>query len=308
MADKFYEETTSIGAAGVFLPMSTNTPGVPIDVLTRWCETSWNAFSKMATSDQASTTGQTLSHGFVLNRSRMTEIPLYAKFVYGFRKMTSEELIRLGVYDNFRFGYEVTTIITNMRKYLTWLMNQFTSNGGEIEKRKLGSLSELCAQCDVVVNCSGLGGRQLCEDKLIYPIRGHLIKVDAPWVKDWIYTDVMAQIFPSDDFTVIGEVRGKEHDYSKTLDPSDSQGIMKRCLRAWPALTGAKILGDWVGLRPMREPVRLETEVMRLPQGTLNVVHNYGHGFNGVALSWGTAVETTEKVKEILSKQPLSKL
>ncbi|XP_033753953.1 D-aspartate oxidase-like [Pecten maximus] len=307
VADRFHDETTSIGAGGIFVPTTTNVPGVPIEILKRWCETSWSAYSQMATSDLASTTGQTVSHGYLLLRTKMTEAPLYASMVYSFREMWPEELTRLGVYENFRFGYEITTIITNMRKYLTWLMTQFTKNGGEVEKRKIGSLSELFGQCDIVVNCSGLGSQELCGDKLLHPVRGQLIKVKAPWVRDWVYTDAMAQIFPSDDFTVIGGVKDKDN-RSMTPDPSVRQGILDRCLRFWPALKGAEIIGDWVGLRPMRVPVRLEKEALRLPEGILNVVHNYGHGSNGVALSWGTAVEATEMVKDLVSKIPPSKL
>ncbi|XP_069112492.1 D-aspartate oxidase-like isoform X2 [Argopecten irradians] len=293
VADKIYDETTSIGAGGIFLPTTTNIPGVSEDTLRRWSETSWHVYSKMATSDLASSTGHTK--------------PLYADIVYSYREMSPGELIKLGVYDNFRFGYEITTVITNMRKYLKWLMNQFTANGGEVERRKIGSLMELYGQCNVVVNCSGLGSRQLCGDKLLYPLRGHLIKVKAPWVKDWVYTDQQAHLFLSDDFVVLGGIKEKDN-WSLNPDPAVRQGILDRNFRYWPALTGAEYLEDWVGLRPMREPVRLETEVIRSPQRTLKIVHNYGHGSNGVALSWGTAVEAAKLVKELISKTSSSKL
>ncbi|XP_060062710.1 D-aspartate oxidase-like isoform X1 [Ylistrum balloti] len=306
VADKFYDETTSIGAGGIFLPTLKNIPGVPFETLKRWSETSWKAYSRMATTDLASTTGHTVSHGYLFHTTK-TEIPLYANIVFSFREMLTEELTRLGVDTRFKYGYEITTIITNMRKYLSWLMTQFTENGGVVEKRKIGSLSELYGHCDVVVNCSGLGSRQLFGDQLIYPVHGQLIKVEAPWVRDWIYTDTMAHILPSDDFTVIGGVKDKDN-WSMTPDSSVRQDIMDKCLQVWPALKGAKVIGDWVGLRPMRNPVRLEKEVVRLPEGMLKVVHNYGHGSNGIALSWGTAVEATDMVKDLISTIPSPKL
>ncbi|XP_060062713.1 D-aspartate oxidase-like isoform X2 [Ylistrum balloti] len=272
VADKFYDETTSIGAGGIFLPTLKNIPGVPFETLKRWSETSWKAYSRMATTDLASTTGHTVSHGYLFHTTK-TEIPLYANIVFSFREMLTEELTRLGVDTRFKYGYEITTIITNMRKYLSWLMTQFTENGGVVEKRKIGSLSE----------------------------------VEAPWVRDWIYTDTMAHILPSDDFTVIGGVKDKDN-WSMTPDSSVRQDIMDKCLQVWPALKGAKVIGDWVGLRPMRNPVRLEKEVVRLPEGMLKVVHNYGHGSNGIALSWGTAVEATDMVKDLISTIPSPKL
>lgn len=34
----------------------------------------------------------------------------------------------------------------------------------------------------------------------------------------------------------------------------------------------------------------------------VQMVHNYGHGGTGVALSWGTAVEATDLVQQLLRK------
>ena len=57
--------------------------------------------------------------------------------------------------------------------------------------------------------------------------------------------------------------------------------------RAGPALSGARVLGHRVGLRPARPEVRLEAED---GEGG-RVVHCYGHGGAGVTLSWGCADE-----------------
>jgi D-amino-acid oxidase len=46
------------------------------------------------------------------------------------------------------------------------------------------------------------------------------------------------------------------------------------------------------GLRPDRPAVRVEAE----PLGSGLCVHNYGHGGNGVSLSWGCAREAAELV------------
>lgn len=37
------------------------------------------------------------------------------------------------------------------------------------------------------------------------------------------------------------------------------------------------------------------------------VVHNYGHGGNGVALGWGTAVEAAQIVRDITQRQRKNK-
>ena len=56
----------------------------------------------------------------------------------------------------------------------------------------------------------------------------------------------------------------------------------------FPALADAPVLGVEVGLRPARPSVWLEREG--------RVVHDYGHGGNGVMLSWGCADAVTALV------------
>jgi glycine/D-amino acid oxidase-like deaminating enzyme len=57
---------------------------------------------------------------------------------------------------------------------------------------------------------------------------------------------------------------------------------------------------EWVGLRPGRPTIRLEMEKMQLPgDKILPVIHNYGHGGNGIALSWGCAVHVAKIAREV---------
>jgi D-amino-acid oxidase len=63
--------------------------------------------------------------------------------------------------------------------------------------------------------------------------------------------------------------------------------ILQRCRRAEPRLRDAQIIEVVTGPRPDRPKVRVETETVA---GT-RYVHNYGHGGNGVSLSWGCARE-----------------
>jgi D-amino-acid oxidase len=59
-----------------------------------------------------------------------------------------------------------------------------------------------------------------------------------------------------------------------------------------PALSGAEVLGDRVGLRPCRRGgPRVEREG--------SVVHAYGHGGAGMTLSWGCAAEITRLVQKV---------
>jgi D-amino-acid oxidase len=66
--------------------------------------------------------------------------------------------------------------------------------------------------------------------------------------------------------------------------------IVARCRRVQPRLHDAEIIEVVTGLRPDRPAVRVEAE----PLGSGLCVHNYGHGGNGVSLSWGCAREAAE--------------
>nr|XP_006823194.1 PREDICTED: D-amino-acid oxidase-like [Saccoglossus kowalevskii] len=77
---------------------------------------------------------------------------------------------------------------------------------------------------------------------------------------------------------------------------------MDACCRVIPRLKEAPVLEDCVGLRPMRQTVRLEKDILRCGDKTIKVVHNYGHGAKGVCFSWGCAIQATKLVKELLSK------
>jgi hypothetical protein len=35
----------------------------------------------------------------------------------------------------------------------------------------------------MIANCSGLGAAKLFQDAEMYPVRGHVIRVRAPWIK-----------------------------------------------------------------------------------------------------------------------------
>ena len=57
-----------------------------------------------------------------------------------------------------------------------------------------------------------------------------------------------------------------------------------------------QIVKEWVGLRPHRDPVRLEKE--RLDTG-VTVIHCYGHGGYGVMTAPGSAAQVSRMVTEV---------
>ena len=109
-------------------------------------------------------------------------------------------------------------------------------------------------------------------------------------------------IFPTSDLVIVGGSRQSHDEFLKPRD-TDRYAIWQRATEMVPSLKRAQIIGDWVGLRPMRDALRLESEIMNYKGGSLNVVHNYGHGGGGIGLSWGSAKHAVSLVKRMLNEK-----
>ena len=68
--------------------------------------------------------------------------------------------------------------------YLEYLMDRFSAAGGSVQRRTLSSLAEVDAR--VVVNCVGLGARDLVDDASMEPIRGQIVRVRNPGMKRFV--------------------------------------------------------------------------------------------------------------------------
>ncbi|XP_037551348.1 D-aspartate oxidase isoform X2 [Nematolebias whitei] len=183
------------------------------------------------------------------------------------------------------------------------LSSGFRRAGGLVEKRKVNSLQEL-SHFDLIVNCSGLGSRTLVGDTHVYPVRGQVLKVEAPWLKHFIRDgDGKTYIYPGVHGVTLGGTR-QEGDWRLQVDRGEAESILERSSRLEPSLTKAKVLGEWVGLRPGRRNLKVEREAVYLQGRWVPVVHNYGHGGFGVTLAWGTALDALGLVRQCLNEKP----
>ena len=135
---------------------------------------------------------------------------------------------------------------------------------------------------DVVVNCAGLGARQLCGDHAVRPGRGVVLKTANPGIVRHmaaIENDALTYIISRTGDIVLGGTN--ETSESREVPPETAAAIYARCAAVEPRLP-AEYAVD-VGFRPLRPAVRLERE-----RGT-NIIHNYGHGGAGFTVSWGCA-------------------
>ncbi|MDQ7024211.1 MAG: FAD-dependent oxidoreductase [Anaerolineae bacterium] len=190
-------------------------------------------------------------------------------------------------------GYIMDVPLVEPPPYLQYLKTQFEQNGGRIVQRNLHSLDELATDNTMIINCSGLGARELAHDDHIFPIRGQTVRVDAPDIQQgFMDDDSFTYIFPRSDGVFLGGILQPNQD-SLTIDASDTSDILQRCTKIEASIQQANILGYTVGLRPGRHAVRLETEQLT---DSCTVIHNYGHAGLGFTLSWGCAEDVAELV------------
>jgi len=270
------EGTTSAVAGALWWPYSVE----PLELARAWALESLSVYEELAA--RPDETGVRMVEG-VLGESRLDEQgPWAAARLPGLRASTPEEYAGTGLWARLP--------LIDMPVQLRWLRERFLRAGGAVEVRAVTDLAETEAEAPVVVNCTGLGARELVPDPAVRPVRGQLVIVENPGVRSWLVsTDAVAgtttYLFPQPDRLVLGGTT-EENEWSLTPDPAVAARIVERCARLRPAVAGARVLDHRVGLRPSRPEVRLEREV-RGGGGVL--VHNYGHGGAGVTVAWGCA-------------------
>ena len=91
-------------------------------------------------------------------------------------------------------------------------------------------------------------------------------------------------IIPNVDSVVLGGT-AQQGSWDTSVSETDSKKILDDIYQIFPALKSAEIKNVWVGLRPGRNELRLDSY---LYEGKL-IVHNYGHGGSGITLAMGCA-------------------
>ncbi|MGP4084077.1 FAD-dependent oxidoreductase [Streptomyces sp. KR55] len=270
---------TSLAAGAMWGPYLVE----PKDKVDQWGQWSLEVFRELA---EDPVTG--VRHTSGIEASRMAEAaPDWATTLPGFRPCEPAELPA-----GFTAGYRFTVPLIDMPTYLNYLLRRLRDVGGAVERRQLASLAD-AGPASVIVNCAGLGARDLVPDPDLRPIRGQHVVVTNPGLTEFFSEDTglspdLLCFYPHGDTVVLG---GTAIDDEGDLAPDDkaATSILARCVEIEPRLAQARVLEHRIGARPTRATVRVEGQLWE--DGTV-VVHNYGHGGAGVTLSWGCAVET----------------
>ncbi|MFD6076058.1 FAD-dependent oxidoreductase [Streptomyces hydrogenans] len=274
---------TSLAAGAMWGPYLVE----PKDKVDQWGQRSLEIFRKLA---EDPSTGVRLTSG--IEASRTAEAPPdWATTLPGFRPCAPTELPA-----GFSAGYRFTVPLIDMPTYLTYLLRRLDAAGGMVERRRLSSLAD-AGSAAVIVNCTGLGAKDLLPDPDLRPIRGQHVVVTNPGLTEFFSEDTglspdLLCFYPHGDTVVLGGT-AIDGEGDLAADDKAAANILARCAEVEPRLAEARVLEHRMGARPTRATVRVEPE--RLEDGTV-VVHNYGHGGAGVTLSWGCAEEAANLV------------
>jgi D-amino-acid oxidase len=188
----------------------------------------------------------------------------------------------------FSGGYALTVPLIDTTIYLDYMANRFHNAGGMIESTHVSKMQKIPRDFDLIINCGGVGARELVRDPDLEPHRGQVAIVPKLDLARAIVCDDAPLMYaiPRLRDCVFGGTNSISD--NREASSGDTAAIVSECSRVL-GIEPPPVIAVKVGLRPFRKSgVRLEPE--RLRDGR-TVIHNYGHGGAGFTLSWACADE-----------------
>ena len=281
ISDRFSPDTVSDIAAAIWYPFLT----APADRADGWGIATYAELERL--SEREPQSGVRMRDGREYLRQAV-DPPEWSEDIAAFRILDDSEIP-----EGYVFGWQFRAPVIEMQLYMPWLRSRVEALGGSFVQSFVEDLNEVSGE--VVVNCVGLGARELCGDEEVRPARGQVIFIDQdPGIGHFDQQpETLTYTIPRSDVTVLGGT-AQVDDWGMDIRAEDNDLILSKVEALWPELDRSRIIGGAVGLRPSRSEVRLEVEYI----DERKVVHNYGHGGAGVTLSWGCAEEVANLVSQ----------
>jgi D-amino-acid oxidase len=273
-ADEIGDETNSAAAAAMWYPYDVG----PTAAIIPWALASYRRFLELA---RDPTAGVSLIELRTFSRLGPITPPDWS------HPFAPHPVPAADIPSAFLSGFSMRVPLIETGKYLAYLSSRLAAAGGSVRGgTRLATLDEISADSSLIVNCAGIGARELVPDSDMEPHRGQVAivaKVDLPYAVVCDDLPLMYAIPRSAD-CVCGGTNDISND--RRPDPTTTARLIKECERVLNRPMPA-VLRERVGLRPgRRSGVRVEAEKLRDGR---TVIHNYGHGGSGFTLSWGCA-------------------
>ena len=295
-------ELASNAAGGLIRPADgVSYGGAVMDAATRrWTAITYDRLQQLRDSTARDECGITKMPFFTFHRDpQPPPLPWYAPALHPEMKVLSPaELVERGLTPTGTV-WECECFRIQPSQYLHYLTRRFRESGGIMMQRRIRNLKDLAGDYDIVVNCAGIGARELVGDSSVFPVRGQLVEAQATGVRAAYFCKEEGKkdttyILPSNDRVILGGT-ADEHDWSTKVNPEHTDSIYRRCLKLCPQLAGSRVTRAWAGLRPARPTTRVEIDEEFDSESLL--IHNYGHGGHGFTFSWGCASDVAQMVQ-----------
>jgi D-amino-acid oxidase len=289
------QRTTSAAAAAIWYPYDAE----PADAVIAWALETYNVLVDLS---RDPCTGVSMIELHQFSRTREIQISEWAiQLGAGLLRPSvipsSPSVIPTEVEESltvlpsaFTSGFALNVPLMDTAIYLDYLAKRFQKAGGSITANvRFDKLEDVPSEFDLVINCAGIGSRELVHDADLEPHRGQVAIV--PKIENLSCAIVcddapLTYTIPRANDCVFGGTN--EVSENRNVDPASTLRILAECSRVLK-IDKPRVLAERVGLRPFRKSgVRLEGDRLRDDRA---VIHNYGHGGAGFTLSWGCARE-----------------
>lgn len=220
--------TTSAIAAAVWFPTHVGPPE-------RVADWGGETFAVLAEHAARGVPGLVMRESLQLYRSAPGE-PAWTKALDSVRAAVAEELP-----EGYSYGLRFTVPSAEMPLYLPWLRRRMLGLGGTFSQGRVQALDEVSAGSDVVVNCTGLGARDLVGDRSVHPVRGRIVRVTNPGlslsVRDEDHPAGRAYVHPRTNDCILGGTLD-EGAWDTSVDLAAGEAIVERCRDLVPKLAG----------------------------------------------------------------------
>jgi len=274
LAEEIGQQTTSAAAGAIWYPYDAE----PADAVIAWALETHSVLVDLARNPRS---GVSMIELRTFLRAGKIQIPEWAPAL-GARFLKASEVLSA-----FKSGFALSVPLMDTTIYLDYLAQRFVDAGGEINGNvRFEKLEDVDPTFELIINCAGIGARELVRDADLEPHRGQVAIVPKIDISSAIVCDFdpLMYAIPRANDCLFGGTN--ELSDNRNVDPATSARILAECSRVLN-IKKPKVLDERVGLRPFRKSgVRVERD--RLRDGRA-VIHNYGHGGSGFTLSWGCA-------------------
>jgi D-amino-acid oxidase len=171
-ADQSGEQTTSGAAAAVWFPYDAE----PADKVIPWSLITYERLRELA---RDSRSGVSMLEIWQFTRSGEIPIPDWAKNLgaHSIPVIPSvvEGSLTIPVFPSiFSNGYTLTVPLVDTTVYLDYLADRFHNAGGIVQSAHINKVDEIPRDFNLIVNCAGIGARELAHDSQLEPHRGQV--------------------------------------------------------------------------------------------------------------------------------------